>query len=317
MPSHFEHGYALLVGVGSCAYSKWSLPVTVKDVQALRTILTDMNLCAYPNEHHIKLLHDAGATRHAILDGLAWLAQQAAVDPEATIILYYSGHGWLDSSTQQYYLISHDVEPYDIRGTALAAQDFTTALRKIPARRLLVFIDSCHAEGMATAKDIPGIKLPPGFAQTALPKRILGDLKQGSGRAIFTSCRSNQLSWVRPDGALSLYTYHLIEAMQGAGNRPRDAVIRVSNLMNHVSQAVPDSAYTLCGAEQTPFFDTATEDFAVAMLRGGKGLPSEGWEAVRQEAADTTDRVTQAIGTRSVAIGGDMQGSTIITGDHN
>ncbi len=31
-------------------------------------------------------------------------------------------------------------------------------------------------------------------------------------------------------------------------------------------------------AEQTPFFDTATEDFAVAMPRGGKGLPRGGWQ---------------------------------------
>lgn len=239
------------------------------------------------------------------------------LDQEATIILYYSGHGWLDSSNQQYYLIPHDVEPYDIRGTALAASDFTTALRKIPARRLLVFIDSCHAERMATAKDIPGIKLPLGFAQTAWPKSMLDDLEQGTGRAIFTSCRGNQLSWVRPDSKLSLYTYHLIEALQGAGNRPGDTTIRVSNLMSHVSQTVPESSYTLCVAEQTPLFDTATEDFVVAMLCAGKGLSAESWEAIRQESAETTDHVIQAIGTRNVAIGGNVHGSTIITGDDN
>jgi hypothetical protein len=318
MPSIFTHGYALLVGVGETAYPKWSLPVTVKDVRAIRSILTNPNLCAYPDdEGHIRLLHDDGSKRSDILDGLAWLKEQAAADPEATIVVYYSGHGWLDSSTGGYYLIPHDIEPFDIPGSALAAQAFTEALRGIPARRLLVFIDSCHAEGMATAKDQPMIKLPPSFAQVALPKGLVDDLKQGEGRAVFTSSRGEQRSWVRPNGALSIYTYHLIEALQGAGNQPGDTLVHVSNLMNHLGKMVPETARQLCQADQTPFFDTATEDFPVAMLRGGKGLPSGGWEAVQPEAAETTRRVVQTIGERSVVVGGSVTGSTIITGDGN
>ena len=78
MPNAFTHGYALLVGVGESAYLAWSLPVTVKDTQAIRAILTDPNLCAYPgDDRHIRLNHDKTATRAAILDGLAWLKAQA------------------------------------------------------------------------------------------------------------------------------------------------------------------------------------------------------------------------------------------------
>ena len=40
-------------------------------------------------------------------------------------------------------------------------------------------------------------------------------------------------------------------------------------------------------AQQVPFFDTATEHFAVAIPSGGKGLPQEGWEGVKKEAAET------------------------------
>ncbi len=35
MANLFAHGYALLIGVGESAYPKWSLPVTVKNMQAL------------------------------------------------------------------------------------------------------------------------------------------------------------------------------------------------------------------------------------------------------------------------------------------
>jgi hypothetical protein len=45
--------------------------------------------------------------------------------------------------------------------------------------------------------------------------------------------------------------------------------------MTHLGKTVPKSARNLCHAEQIPFCDAATEDFPVAMLRGGKGLPSQ------------------------------------------
>lgn len=314
MTQRFDHGYALLIGVGQSAYPKWSLPVTVKDMQALRTILTDPSLCGYPNDDaHIRLLHDASATRPAILDGLAWLAGQAAADPDATVVVFYSGHGWIDDSTDRYYLLPYDVEPFALAASALPATAFTDALRKVPARRLLVFVDSCHAAGMATAKDAAALKLPGGFSQAALPKGLVEELKQGAGRAVFTSSLGEQRSWVRPDGGMSLYTYHLIEALRGAGNQPGDTTVRVSNLMNHLGKAVPASAQVL-GKAQTPFFDTATEDFPVALLLGGKGLGSAGFSST--EGAAVPQPTIQASGERSVAAG-TISDSTVVTGDHN
>ena len=332
MIDRFSHGYALLIGVGESAYPKWSLPVTVRDVQALRAMLVDAALCGYPDdEDHVRLLHDAGATRQAILNGLAWLRDRANADAEATVVVYYSGHGWLDEGTGQYYLVAHDVEPVDVPGSTLAAQVFGEALRGIRARRLLVAMDCCHAEGMATAKDKPALKLPAGLAEASLPEGVAGELKQGEGRAVLASCRGSQRSWVRPDGTLSLYTHHLLEALQGAGNRPGDTLVRVSSLMGHLGQAVPASARRLCQAEQTPFFDAATEDFPVAVLRGGKGLPAGGWQAVRAEAGQAIEGVVQAVvrGSGSVAQGAGAQaageravvgrdiGGPVVTGDRS
>jgi hypothetical protein len=318
MPQTFSHGYALFVGVGNTSYPNWSLPVTVKDAQALVSIFTDPNLCSYPhNEQHIRYLHDAGATRQAILDGLDWLKSQAATDSEATIVVYYSGHGWLDTSIGLYYLIPHDVKPHNVPQSALSAQTFSNALRAIQARRLLVTIDSCHAGGMAGAKNEEERDLPLGFAVAVPPKNFVDVLKQGEGRAVFTSSRGTQSSYIRPDQTMSVYTYHLVEALRGAGNQIGDTEVRLSNLMSHLGKTVPASTRQFHQKEQTPFFDTATEDFAIALLRGGKGLPVGGWESVKYEAGESTQRLVQAHGERSVAIGGDISDSTIITGDHN
>ncbi len=292
----FQHGYALIVGVGRSAYPAWSLPTTASDAAALRAALTDPTLCAYPaDDEHVRLLSDEGATRAAIQDGLAWLARQAAADDEATAIVYFSGHGWVDKTTGGYYLLPHDVKPFDVPGSALAGEDFATALRAIDAQRLLVVVDSCHAAGMATAKDAGTLELPGPFGQAALPKGLADALKEGQGRAVFASSRGEQRSWLRPDGTLSLYTHHLLEALNGAGSRPGDDVVRLSHLAGHLSRTVPERARRLCAAEQTPFYDWSTEDFPVALLRGGKGLPAEGWqpgEELAQPASGPTYQAT-------------------------
>ena len=63
--------------------------------------------------------------------------------------------------------------------------------------------------------------------------------------------------------------------MQGAGNKPGDTEVRVSNLINYLGKAVPDSARQLYSAEQIPHFDMDAGDFVIAKLRGGKGLPDK------------------------------------------
>ena len=56
MSDLFTHGYALLIGVGNIADPGYSLPVTVRDAQALKAV-TDANFCAYPDSpDHVRLL---------------------------------------------------------------------------------------------------------------------------------------------------------------------------------------------------------------------------------------------------------------------
>jgi hypothetical protein len=300
MSDLFTHGYALLIGVGNTVEPGYSLPVTVKDAQALKDVLTDANFCAYPNTpDRVRLLQNQGATRSAILDNLDWLKGCGEADPNATIVIYYSGHG-TDLDSNAYYLLQHDFDGQAIPQTALSAETLTEKLRKIEAKRLWVIIDSCHAEGMATAKN----DLPADFLPTALPKGVIDALKQGEGRAVFTSSRGPKPSYVRPDGILSVYTYHLIEALKGMANQPGDRLVKISNVMTHLGKTVSESARNFWDEEQTPFFDAATEDFPVAMLRGGKGLPSQTQSPELPRVMTNQEVVTPALAMarRSLAI---------------
>jgi hypothetical protein len=92
--------------------------------------------------------------------------------------------------------------------------------------------------------------------------------------------------------------------LQGAANQPGDKVVRISHLMNYLGKTVPESAQQLYKEEQTPFFDFATEDFPVALLRGGKGLPQEGWDNVKTEAQENIRSISNQV-NNGVGIVGD------------
>jgi len=157
------------------------------------------------------------------------------------------------------------IDSHHLADTALDAETFTAHLRQIPAQRLFVVIDSCHAEGMAAAKH----QLPSGFSSHAMPEHLIKTLSQGEGRVVFTSSHGKQQSWIRPDHDMSIYTYHLIEALQGKGNQAGDTAVRISDLMDYLSKTVPESVrhfyYKPYKAKQTPFFKLASGNFPVAV----------------------------------------------------
>ncbi len=279
--NQFRNGYALLVGVGTHSNPEFSLPTTVRDVRALEKLLLDQERCAYQPEN-IKVLHDGGATKSAILAGLAWL-RTCARDPRATIIFYYSGHGQRNESTEDYYLLPHDGVD---AATNLAAQELRAALDGITAERLLVILDCCHAAGMG-AKGLNTSE----WTKSAPSPRILGELKQGSGRVVFSSCLPKQESFVRRDRELSIFTYHLLEALQGANNHSGDTTVTVADLMKYLGKTVSASAMDQYQAEQTPFFRLEAQEFPVALIRAGQGFAKGSWSADAADAHAAIDAI--------------------------
>lgn len=326
METEFPHGYALLIGVTESQVARWALPVVARDVAALSAVLAHPDRCAYPAAN-VKTVTGPAATRGGILDGLAWLAGRLAADAggNATAVIYYSGHGWRRGD-DVYYLL-----PYDVRegagglpqpASALPAADFAAAVADLAPRRLLVVLDCCRAAGM-------GVKDAAGFASAALPPALLMEgekgvvagaqgleaLAQGAGRAVLSSSQGSQLSYMRRDGAMSIFTYHLIEALTGHA-RPAEgaAEVLVSDVMSHVWRRVPASARADAAAEQQPDY-RVSGNFPVALLLGGQGVGKGATPPDPLEPLPAAGpAVSQALAGRGVQVGRDqtVQGDLVL-----
>jgi uncharacterized caspase-like protein len=329
MTGQFANGYALLIGVNETRVERWALPDVAKDITALTKVLTHPERCGY-EPSHVRIIASKDATRQGILDGLEWLQERIQVDSSGntTAIVYYSGHGWRDASIHppEFYLIPYDVREARIELCALRAVDLVRAIGDLRSQRLLVMLDCCHAGGMAE-KEVPA--LPPGYVATAIPARLLMEgegtegrgehgaksletLGQGAGRAVLSSSLGKQRSYVRRDRRMSIFTYHLIEALTGHAQPQEGASeVLVSDVMSYVWRHVPQSASADWGAEQEPDYQV-NGNFPIALLMGGKGLSREQLPPDPLELFN--DRGT-AKSTYGDAVHGDQVGRDKVGGD--
>ena len=287
----FENGYALIIGVGA------DLPATVQDAIGFRDILLDRGRCAYHQQHVIHLTEE-NATRQDILSALDALAQSTNAD--STVVVYFSGHGYQVASTmgESYYLMPYGYSVQRLYDTAINGSEFADKLRAIPAKKLLVLLDCCHAGGVGDAKT-PGVDM----TKKPLPQEVLPLLAEGSGRVLIASSTEGELSYAGKP--YSAFTLAIIEALCGVGAAKLDGYVRVADLALHAREVVPGRT----GGKQHPVlhFEHA-DNFAIAYYAGGdtqpKNLPfSE--EAEQIETSESTNSST-TIQNAIVTNGGDL-----------
>jgi hypothetical protein len=248
--SGFASGYALLVGVGG------DLAMTADDAKAVGTLLCDPARAAYFAKN-VDVLTGPEATRTGILTGLERLAARVLAESNATVVVYYSGHGGVfgpSADEARYFLVPHGFLPGARVDTGISDDEFTAAVKKIRARRVLVLLDCCHAAGLPRAKGAENL-----FAKEAVPVALMAALGAGEGTVVLASCRPDERSYA--DGSGSYFTASLLEGL--TGRAVREGKVRVLDLIAHVMEDVPKR-----DARQHPYLNKAedlSENFVVCM----------------------------------------------------
>lgn len=252
----FAGGHALVVAVANYVQARVLPPAVLNDAQDVVATLTSAAHCGYAPQN-VKLLLDTQATLDAIRQELDALAARA--QPSDTVLIFFSGHGARlgDESA----LVPVDCDIHRVAQTTLSEQEFSAALARVKAERLVVLIDACHAGSAASFKSA-GVELELGFNE-----KSLNQLAQGTGRVMIASSRATEYSYTLDGARNSLFTEHLLGALRGAALTHGDGVIRVFEVFNYVServrQAMPD--------RQHPIFKASDleDNFPVALELGG------------------------------------------------
>lgn len=238
----FQEGFALVIGVGN------DLPATISDARAIEETLLSPDKAGYLKEHVI-CLKGPDASKAGILEALEdlqTLVEDSQIENgQATIFIYYSGHGWRRPSDDAYFFQPFDVNDNDFENSLLDASEFMDLVDAIPSKKQIIFLDACHAGsaklGLANLKPATS--------------KIAHDLDMGSGRILIASSTAEEKSYVGT--TYSIFTEVLIEALNGARTQKNSPFVTFADVWQHLSSEVPERIKTLYpGIDQTPVVNT-------------------------------------------------------------
>lgn len=259
--SGLENAYALVVGIANYRFINTLSEVVLNDARAIQELLADPGYCGYPRDQVITRLNE-NATAEALRQALAELAQRTNGD--STVLIYFSGHGGriTSGSYAGEYLLPVDANAASDRALAessISGGELTAALRAIPASKLMVILDCCHAAGIGQPKNAAALEFKRGLSD-----QYYDQLRTGRGRVIFASSRNDELSWILPNSNHSLFTQYLLEGLRG-GIVSDDGTIKIFQVFDYIKPRVRQAQ-----PQQTPVFKADIEDnFAIALYRGG------------------------------------------------
>lgn len=257
-----KNAHALLIGVGS-----EDLPETINDAKALYKILGNKETGSY-YKSNLKILTGKKATRKGILNAFDDLLERT--DKDSSVLLFYSGHGGMysdntfikdetkkkpeDQNQKYFHLCPNDYDPKNYKTTWIKAEEIKYKISQLKSRRLIFFLDCCHAAGMTAG--VLGLQ----------PKHTNADglaqnLDDGRGMTIVSACRAEQLSVVLEGEENSLFTQCMIEVLRGDRKlEKKDPFIRIFEVVQYLFKKVPE-VYP----DQNPFANLQIyEDFVVS-----------------------------------------------------
>lgn len=186
-------------------------------------------------EENIFLLKDGiGSQMKREIDRLVKLIEYEA--GEASVIVFYAGHGFPDENTKESYLMPVDITGAEVN-YGIKLNDLFQSLTRYPTKQIVVFLDACFSgggrnKGLLTARSV----------------RVKPKENQISGNiVVFSSSTDSQLSMANRDEGHGMFTYYLLKSLNESGGD-----ISLGELFTKLERQVKINSIKINNKEQVP-----------------------------------------------------------------
>ncbi len=275
----YRESWAVIIGIDE--YRQWpKLKHAVNDAQGIRTLLIDSY--GFKSEN-VFVLTNEEATRSNILALLNdKLADPQLVKKQDRVFFFYAGHGatrQLPSGRELGYIIPVEADYSKYYGQAISMSHIDDIAEAIPAKHLFFIMDSCYS----------GLALTRSGAPSAGTNYVLEVTKRNARQMLTAGGANQQVADGGPNGH-SVFTWTLMQGLQGKGDMNADGYITASELAAYVSPVV--SSISL----QTPAFGNLVGSEGGDFVFTQKHTPeflNEDSKQLSQEEQQLADKVLQ------------------------
>ena len=266
----FENGHAVIIGVETYKNDpSLTIPIAGTEAKQITEIISAPQFGGYRSDQ-VTFLTRSAATHANTIASLEALADTTG--PEATIFLYFVGHG-VNGKDGYWYFMCHDTVLENGQAdpeTGLSEVALIRQLRRLPTQRLFLCMNACFSGRISPilaplSESISGLSAPP-------PNLTYGLLGTGRGRIILTASRADQPSYFSPGQSSTHFGQAFISALKGDGVASRGGYISAFRLYEYVYDEVSRSVNEAFNEVQQPELTVlkGTGSFAIANHRGGR-----------------------------------------------
>jgi Flp pilus assembly protein TadD len=248
--------HALVIGINN-----------YQNLNKLKTAVSDAKEVAALLEgrfgFHVRLLLDA--TRQQILSELNGYRRD--LDENASLLIYYAGHGYNDSEVDKAYWLPADARADD-NSNWISADDITTNTRGLHARHVLIVSDSCYSGTIVRDADVT-------LSAPTEHDRYLSKMIEGKSRTLMASGGNEPVA----DGGGSGHSVFAKALLGGITQMDGERFTAGELFRDHIVESVAGTA------EQTPEYSPLRNsghesgDFVFIRVGGAASQTQPGAEA--------------------------------------
>lgn len=266
-------GRFVLFSIGINDYIHWpKLETAVNDAMSVANVLEERY-----DFDKIIALYNSDATRQNIITQLRELA--TSLEPDDSLVVFYSGHGHLDDLTRTGSWIPVDAMPQD-DSTWLDNTKIKTYIRSMKARHILLISDSCFSGDFFNRTRGVTPEITDSYVRKAITKMSRQAITSGGLETVADTGFENH----------SVFTYFLLKQLTGNSS----PYLLPSELFNRVKGGVANNA------KQQPLFGDLDDSGGelggefVLFLRGVEGSMDEVIRQNREKMAYLETLATEA-----------------------
>ena len=228
-----KNAYAIVIGVEKYRQKLPNADFAAHDARVMAKYLT--KIMGYPEENIVTLINDRALKSDLEKYLGKWLPNN--VERDSSVFIYYSGHGAPNPKTGDAYLVPYDGDPSFIEETGYPLKKLYTKLDKLPAKKIIVVLDSCFSG--AGGRSV--------LAKGARPLVMNMDKQvfHSDRIAILSASSGSQISSTHEEKGHGLFTYFFLKGI-------KDGISELGTLYNYLKPQVERIARKTYNNEQTP-----------------------------------------------------------------
>lgn len=223
----YGRAWAVVIGVNEYGTDIPRLKYAVPDATAVGDLLEKQGFT-------VARLFDRQATRNRILEVLGD-ELPLKVKPNDRVAIFYAGHGEtksVEGAQEMGYLLPVDAERTRLHRTSISMGEIRQLASLLPAKHVLFLVDVCYG-------GIAGQQFRSLPAQTSA---YLRQITRERGRQLITAGGPGQQVVEGPQWGHSVFTYYLLQGLNGLADLNGDGIIPASELYAYLDGRVPAAA---------------------------------------------------------------------------